>query len=76
MVAIGGALAGVITALTGLLVVTLRLTMKTHKIVNSQRTAMMVREEVLIAALNAAGIKIPPDDSLVPDESLTPPDHG
>jgi hypothetical protein len=35
-----------------------------HVLVNSNHKSMLRREEVLIAALQRAGIEIPPDDSL------------
>jgi hypothetical protein len=60
----------VLTALGGLvlafavLIPTLRTTQTTHHLVNQTRTDMLRREEVLIAALQAGGIAIPPDPSL------------
>lgn len=35
-----------------------------HKIVNQQRTDMQRYQAVLLAALTAAGVEIPPDESL------------
>jgi hypothetical protein len=64
-----------ITAIGGLvlafavLIPTLRAARETHHLVNQTRTDMLRREEVLIAALQAGGIAIPPDQSLA---RLTP----
>ncbi len=64
------AAATAITAIGGLvlafavLIPTMRATRETHHLVNQTRTDMLRREEVLIAALQAGGIAIPPDQSL------------
>lgn len=72
--AIISAVAGVLIAATGT-ITALRIfwtelksnsatTEETHKIVNSQRDAMLSYQAVLIARLNEAGITIPTDPSI------------
>lgn len=69
------AAATAVTAIGGLvlafavLIPTLRVGRETHHLVNQTRTDMLRREEVLIAALQAGGVAIPPDESLA---RLTP----
>ncbi len=69
IIALGTAIAAVIAATTGLVaaLVSLRSSKRVeevHVMVNSAKNAAMIREEVLISTLQAAGITIPRDASL------------
>lgn len=69
ILALGTTIAAIIAAITSLVVALIGLRTKravdeVHTLVNSTHTATMVREEVLIAALQAGGVKIPEDESL------------
>ena len=43
-----------------------------HKIVNQQRTDMLAYQATLLAALRAAGVDVPPDESLNHPAGLDP----
>lgn len=60
--AIIAAVANLIIAL-GFLIPILRNTRATHTIVNQQRTDMLNYQAALTAALMAAGVEVPPDQS-------------
>jgi len=68
--AIISALAALVTAVGGVLIAyrvlipIVRKTDEVHALVNSNREDMLRREEVLIAALQHAGVKIPPNAAL------------
>jgi hypothetical protein len=67
------ALGGLVTALAVLLPL-LRVSKDTHKIVNQQRTDMQRYQRALVAALHRAGVEVPVDQSVEPeDESGRPP---
>jgi hypothetical protein len=59
------ALGGVITAI-GVLLPILRVTRKTHTIVNSEKTDRLNFQRALIRALTDAGVPVPIDQSLPP----------
>ena len=63
--AIAAGITSVVTTIGGVIVaILLRRVNEVHTMVNSQRDAAMIREEVLVAALQAGGITIPKDASL------------
>jgi hypothetical protein len=69
IIALGTAIAAVIAAVTSLIAALIglrngRQVQEVHSMVNSQKDAAMIREELLIETLQSAGITIPKDASL------------
>lgn len=69
IIALGTAIAAVIAAITGLVAALIglrsnRQVQEVHTMVNSQKDAAMIREELLVETLQSAGITIPRDPSL------------
>lgn len=63
--AIAAGISTIVTTIGGIIIaILLRRVKEVHTLVNSEHDAAKAREEKLIATLQAAGIKIPKDESL------------